>query len=74
MYNEISRQTISMKTKNQTRYGVFYVSNGRWVGPYKGVTFTNYTMTRNPFKQDFSILKNRVLKSEAVIRPATWLK
>jgi hypothetical protein len=50
--------------RNQKRYGLFYVSNGRWTGtPYAGFTFTQYMMNRNPWKQDIRDLKNYVLKS-----------
>ncbi len=56
-----------MKNK-QTRYGLFYVSNGKWVGPYNGTTFTKYSMNRDPVKRDINTLKNYVLKSRVDLR------
>ena len=57
-----------MKNKNKTRYGVFYRSNGRWnKTPY--VTFTKYTLSREPVKSDIQFLKNYLLKSRLQIRP-----
>ena len=56
-------------TKNKNRYGLFYVSNGKWVGPYCGVTFTKRNLNRNPIKEDIKYFKNRVLKSRVAICP-----
>jgi hypothetical protein len=60
---------MATKNKNQKRLGIFYVSNGRWTGPYAGITFTKYTATRNPIKTDISELKNYVLKSRVKLLP-----
>jgi len=58
----------SNKRKNQTRYGVFYRSNGRWVGPYQGRTFTEYTINREPIKSDIRWFANHLLKSRIKIQ------
>lgn len=59
-----------MAKRNQRRFGIFYRSNGRWTStPYAGVTFTAYTLGRNPVKQDISWLKNYVLKSRVRVLP-----
>jgi len=59
-----------MATKtNQKRLGLFYRSNGRWTGPYLGVTFTPYTWSRNPVKKELSSVKNYVLKSRVKLLP-----
>ena len=59
-----------MATKrNKIRLGVFYRSNGRWTGPYAGLTLTGYTWKRNPMKSDLAILKNDVLKSRVKLIP-----
>jgi hypothetical protein len=50
------------KTKKQKKYGMFYMSNGRWNStPY--LTFTKYMMNREPWKSDINFFKNYVLKS-----------
>lgn len=57
------------KTKKQARYGLFYVSNGRWnTTPYAGFTFTEYMMNHKPLNKEISTLKNRVLKSRIRIK------
>lgn len=58
-----------MATKNKTRLGIFYRSNGRWVGPYMGVTFTPYTLGRNPVKTELKVIRNEVLKSKVRLLP-----
>jgi len=58
-----------MANQNKTRYGVFYRSNGRWTGPYAGITFTSYTLKRQPVRGDIKYLKNEILKSRIQIRP-----
>jgi hypothetical protein len=55
--------------KNQKRLGLFYRSNGRWTGPYAGVTFTAYTWNRNPLKQQVRETANYVLKSRVRLAP-----
>jgi hypothetical protein len=57
------------KNKNQKRLGLFYRSNGRWAGPYLGITFTAYTWNRNPIKSEVRGLKNYVLKSRVKLCP-----
>lgn len=57
------------KKQTQKRLGLFYKSNGRWTGPYAGVTFTPYTWSRNPRKAEVNVLKNYVLKSRVALRP-----
>jgi hypothetical protein len=54
---------------NKPRFGLFYISNGRWTGPYANVKFTKYTWTRNPVKTELATLKNRILKSRVKLRP-----
>jgi hypothetical protein len=64
------KQNKSMRNKQKTRYGIFYRSNGRWTStPYRGATFTKYTMSRNPIREDIKLLQNRVLKSRLAILP-----
>lgn len=59
-----------MRNNTQARYGIFYRSNGRWTtSPYMGVTFTQYTINRNPIKTDIKQLRNEVLKSRIKILP-----
>jgi len=58
-----------MAKSNKQRFGVFYRSNGRWSGPYAGLSFTNYSLGRNPIKADLSWIKNYVLKSRIQLRP-----
>lgn len=59
-----------MATKtNKTRLGIFYRSNGRWTGPYAGLTFTAYTWNRKPLKNDLKYLRNDVLKSRVRLAP-----
>jgi len=57
------------KKRNTPRLGIFYRSNGRWTGPYAGVTFTAYTWKRNPLRSDLSVIKNYVLKSKVKLLP-----
>ncbi len=57
------------KNKTTKRLGIFYRSNGRWTGPYQGYTFTPYSATRNPVKEDIAFFKNKVLKSRVKILP-----
>lgn len=57
-------------TKNkQKRLGIFYRSNGRWTGPYAGMSFTNYTWNRQPMKGYTSEIKNYILKSKVKLLP-----
>jgi hypothetical protein len=56
------------KSKNKQRFGVFYISNGRWTGPYAGLSFTQHSLDRNPIRSDISWLKNYVLKSRIELR------
>jgi len=55
--------------KNKQRLGLFYRSNGRWAGPYLGLTFTNYTWTRNPLKAEIREVANYTLKSRVRLAP-----
>ena len=57
-----------MAKSNKPRFGLFYMSNGRWTGPYGGMTFTKHTLNRQPISGDVQWLKNRVLKSRIQIR------
>jgi hypothetical protein len=57
------------KQKNNTRYGLFYRSNGRWTTtPYLGATYTAYQLKRQPVKGDILELKNYVLKSKIRVK------
>lgn len=58
-----------MAKSNKQRFGLFYRSNGRWAGPYCGVTFTKYTLSRNPVKQEIRFFANYVLKSRVKLLP-----
>jgi hypothetical protein len=60
-----------MAKSKQKRYGVFYRSNGRWTGPYSGMTFTKHSLERNPIQSDVAWIRNYVLKSRIQIRPVT---
>lgn len=60
---------MSIKKKNQVRLGLFYRSNGRWTGPYAGISFTPFTWNRNPTKQNLRNTANYVLKSRVKLRP-----
>jgi hypothetical protein len=57
------------KSRNQKRFGLFYVSNGRWTGPYAGLSFTQHSLNRNPIRGEIRELKNYILKSRIQIRP-----
>ena len=52
-----------MKKPKAKKYGVYYVSHGKWIGPYLGKTFSKSAIDTLPFKNDFKVLKNRILKS-----------
>ena len=52
-----------MNKPKAKKYGVYYVSHGKWIGPYLGKTFSQSAINRNPFKSDIKVLKNRILKS-----------
>lgn len=58
-----------MLKPKQTRYGIFYRSNGHWTGPYQGATFTKYAMTHEPVKSDIRWFANYVLKSRVKVVP-----
>ena len=60
---------MATKKTTQKRLGLFYRSNGRWTGPYAGVTFTAYTWSRNPIKSDLKEVKNNILKSRVRLAP-----
>jgi hypothetical protein len=60
---------VMTKNKNQKRLGLFYVSNGKWVGPYMGTTFTKFSAERNPMKSNIRNLANYVLKSRVKVLP-----
>jgi hypothetical protein len=57
-----------MKSKNKQRFGLFYMSNGRWTGPYAGLSFTQHSLERNPIRSDIGYIKNYVLKSRIEMR------
>lgn len=59
------------KNKKQPRLGLFYKSRGKWVGPYLGYTFTQYSSQRNPTKKQINIFKRYVLKSKIKILPVS---
>lgn len=56
-----------MSKLNKARFGIFYKSRGKWVGPYAGTTFTKYTVSRNPVKEDIRLLRS-ILKSKIEVR------
>ena len=58
-----------MRKSNKQRFGVFYVSHGKWTGPYAGMSFTKHMLSRQPIKGDVSWIKNYVLKSRIQLRP-----
>lgn len=61
---------MAIKNKSNTRFGIFYRSHGKWTTvPYRNITFTNYTVNRNPLKDEVSHLKNFILKSKIKIMP-----
>ena len=55
--------------KSTARYGLFYKSNGKWVGPYQGRSYTENMISRNPVKSELAHYKNNVLKAKTQIRP-----
>jgi hypothetical protein len=57
------------QVKGKQRYGVFYKSNGKWSGPYQGMTMTKYTSERKSVLQEIKDLKNYVLKAKVKIMP-----
>ena len=58
------------KSKNKQRFGLFYKSHGEWTkSPYAGRSFTQYSLTHNPIKNDIGWLQNHVLKSRIQVRP-----
>lgn len=64
-------RNIVMAKSTKPRFGLFYRSNGRWTGPYAGLSFTNYTLNRQPLRGDVSWLKNYILKSRIQFRKVT---
>ena len=54
---------------DQTRYGMFYKSNGKWIGPYKGKTMTKYTVGLKTVQKEIADLKNYVLKTKVKVMP-----
>lgn len=58
-----------MAKSNKQRFGVFYRSNGRWAGPYGGLSFTKYMLGRQPLVGELKFIKNNILKSRIQIRP-----
>lgn len=57
-----------MTKSNKPRYGIFYKSHGKWTGPYEGMSFTKYTLSRNPIRSDIEWLRREVLKSPIQFR------
>lgn len=57
-----------MAKSNKPRYGIFYKSHGKWTGPYEGVSFTSYTLSRRPIRDDIEWLRREVLKSPIQLR------
>lgn len=66
--NGHNKKDKQVMRKNNTRFGLFYRSNGRWTGPYGGRTFTAYSINRNPVKNTVWWLRNYVLKSRVEFR------
>jgi hypothetical protein len=62
---------MTKQKKQQQRYGIFYRSNGRVTGPYRGWTFTKYSASRNPIKQEIKDIKNYVLKTRVGVLPVS---
>jgi hypothetical protein len=60
-----------MAKSKKTRFGIFYKSQGRWVGPYCGATYTNYTITRSTMKAEIRLLANTILKSKVLVAPVS---
>ena len=60
---------MSQNKANTTRYGIFYRSRGKWIGPYGGQTYTEYSIGRNPVKSHINTLKNYVLKTKVRVSP-----
>jgi hypothetical protein len=58
-----------MAKSNKQRFGVFYRSNGRWAGPYCGMSFTKYSIERNSVKADIRYFANYILKSRVKLAP-----
>ena len=57
------------KQNKAQKFGIFYKSHGRWIGPYLGVTFSEYSSKRNPLKDDINYWKNYTLKSKVKLMP-----
>lgn len=63
-----------MAKSSKPRYGIFYKSHGKWTGPYDGVTFTFYTLKRQPVRGDIEWLRKNVLKSPIQFRQVKTAK
>ena len=59
----------SKSKSNKKRLGIFYVSHGKWTGPYAGLSFTEYSLNRNPVQKEVGWIKNYVLKSRIRLLP-----
>lgn len=59
-----------MKTKAQKtkRFGIYYKSHGKWIGPYAGKVYTMTSINREPLKSAIPWLKNYGLKSKVALR------
>lgn len=60
---------MSQNKANTTRYGIFYRSRGKWIGPYGGKTYSAYSVNRNPVLSEIQTLKNYVLKTKVRVAP-----
>jgi len=59
-----------MKNKEKSRrYGIFYRSNGKWIGPYQGDTFTWYTSNTRPVREYVKECQNYILKAKVKVMP-----
>jgi hypothetical protein len=54
--------------KSTPKFGLFYRSQGRMTGPYRGITRTLRGWTRQPISGDVTYLKNNILKSRIEFR------
>lgn len=60
---------MKSKTQKNKRFGIYYKSHGKWIGPFSGKTYTMTSLNREPLKSAIPWLKNYGLKSKISIRP-----